>query len=136
MPLGRRRTPESPVRRGRGRLRPGLFLLRMLPGHASRGQDAMFRLKRNASAATTAFLAGQLQDTVVGIHPDRRALAQLKARHPGAAFGPLEPRLVRYTAGDTVFALGTTLQDGDGFTVDDLAGPCHSRWRTGSVTGP
>ena len=107
----------------------GYFSYEMLLEHVVRGQDAVFRLKKNASAATTAFLAGPLQDTVVEVRPDRKALARLNTRHPGAAFGPLQTGLVRYTAGDTVFALGTTLHASDGFTVDDLAGLYHSRWR-------
>ena len=79
--------------------------------------------------ATVAFLAGPLQETLVEVRPDARALARLKARHPGAAFGPLKLRLVRYAAGDTVFALGTTLMEDDGFTVEDLAGIYQARWR-------
>ncbi len=107
----------------------GCFSCEMLLAHVVRGRDAVFRLKRDANAETVAFLAGPLQETLVWIRPDDRALARLKARHPGAAFGPLKLRLVRYAAGDTVFALGTTLAAEDGFTVEDLAGICRARWR-------
>ena len=107
----------------------GYFSYEMLLAHVSRGQDAVFRLKANANAATVAFLACPLQETLVEVRPDARALARLKARHPGAAFGPLKLRLVRYAAGDTVFALGTTLMEDDGFTVEDLAGIYQARWR-------
>ncbi len=107
----------------------GYFSYEMLLAHVVRGQDAVFRLKRDANAETVAFLAGPLEERLVWIRPDDRALARLKARHPGAAFGPLKLRLVRYAAGDTVFALGTTLAAEDGFTVEDLAGICRARWR-------
>ena len=107
----------------------GYFSYEMLLAHAVRGQDAVFRLKRNANAETVAFLAGPLEETLVEIRPDARALARLKARHPGAAFGPLRLRLVRYVAGDTVFALGTTLTEDDGFTAGDLASIYRTRWR-------
>jgi len=101
----------------------------MLPAHAVRGQDAVFRPRRNADAETAAFPASPLDGTTVGIRPDDRALARLKARHPGAAFGPLKPGPGRYTAGETVFAPGTTQTEGDGFAVADLAAIHRARWR-------
>ncbi len=107
----------------------GCFSYEMLLAHVVRGRDAVFRLKRNANAETVAFLAGPLDDRTVEVRPDRDALARLKARHPGAAFGPLRLRLVRCAAGGTVFALGTTLTEDDGFTVGDLAAICRARWR-------
>lgn len=107
----------------------GYFSYEMLLAHVVRGQDAVFRLKRDANAETVAFLAGSLDDRTVEIRPDGKALARLKARHPGAAFGPLKLRLVRYAAGDTVFALGTTLTEDDGFRVEDLAAIYRARWR-------
>ncbi len=107
----------------------GCFSYEMLLEHIVRGQDAVFRLKRDANARTVAFLAGPLDDRTVAIRPGGRALARLKARHPGAAFGPLKLRLVRYAAGDTVFALGTTLTEDDGFAVEDLAEIYRARWR-------
>ncbi len=107
----------------------GCFSCRMLLAHLARGQDAVFRLKRNANARTVSFLAGCLPETVVEIRPDRRALARLKARHLGGAFGPLKLRLVRYSTGDTVFALGATLMEDDRVTVLQLAELCRVRWR-------
>ncbi|MYI75097.1 MAG: IS4 family transposase [Acidobacteria bacterium] len=107
----------------------GYFSYEMLLAHVVRGQDAVFRLKRDANAETVAFLAGPLDDRTVEIRPDDKARARLKARHPGAAFGPLKLRLVRYAAGDTVFALGTTLAEDDGFGLEDLAAIYRARWR-------
>ncbi len=51
----------------------GCFSYEMLHAHAVRGQDAVFRLKRAPNAETVAFLAGPLQETLVGIRPDDRA---------------------------------------------------------------
>ncbi len=87
----------------------------------------MFRPKRDANAETAAFPAG----ATAGIRPDRRAPGRLEARHPGAAFGPLKLRPVRHTAGGTVFVPGTTLTQGDGFAVADLAPVHRARWCIG-----
>ena len=60
-----------------------------LTAHVARGHDAAFRLKRGANAKTVAFLTDPPEERTVEIRPDDGAPARLKARHPGAEFGPL-----------------------------------------------
>ena len=107
----------------------GYYSYEMLLAHISRGQDAVFRLKRDANAETVAFLAGALNEVTVEVRPGKKALTRLRACDPDTVFKPLKMRLIRYTAGDTVFALGTTLSEEDGFSVGDLAEIYKERWR-------
>ena len=101
----------------------------MLLGHASRGQDAVFRLEKNAFGEAEGFLAGAGDSREVEVAPDGKALKKLRRKHSGAEFAPLRIRLAEYRAGGSVFALGTTLAEADGFSVADLAELYGMRWR-------
>ncbi len=103
----------------------GYYSCELLHAHAARGLHPVFRLKAKAGSAFDAFLAGDCADSVAEVAPGRDTL---RAKYPGARFGPLRLRLVKYTAGGTRFALATTLLDAETTRIEDLAALYHGRW--------
>ena len=101
----------------------------LLRAHVTRGLDAVFRLKKNANSPTINFLDRTEQEVIVAIKPDPKARESLQQRDPDMTPQPLTLRLVRYSVGDTEFALGTTLMPSDGLSIADLCDLYHHRWR-------
>ena len=80
------------------------------------------------AARSTRSSTGQWTDAVVEVAPGSKALRKLRRKHPGGTFGPHRLRLVKYTAGGTVFILGTTLLDREKYRIEDLSNLYHGRW--------
>ena len=95
----------------------GYYSYEMLHAHAVRGLHVVFRLKQNAVGA---FIDSERTDTVVEVAPPAGA-------YPGGG-KRYRLRLVQYTAGETVFILGTTLLDRHSYRIEDLSGLYHERW--------
>ena len=106
----------------------GYYSYELLHAHAARGLHPVFRLKAKAGSVFDAFLAGDCADSVAEIAPGPDTLRALRTKYPGARFGPLRLRLVKYTAGGTRFALATTLLDAETTRIEDLAALYHGRW--------
>ena len=98
-------------------------------GHRIHEQDAAFRMKSNANAMVTAFNAANDKHRVVDVKPTYDALKSLRQQYPGATFGPVKLRLLKYKAGKTKFVIGTSLVDEKTFSTDDFAGLYHKRWQ-------
>ena len=106
----------------------GYWSFEMLHAHAARGLHPVFRIKRKAGGTFDAFINSQWTDAVVEVAPGSKALRKLRRKHPGGTFGPHRLRLVKYTAGGTVFILGTTLLDREKYRIEDLSNLYHGRW--------
>ena len=102
----------------------GYYSYLMLRAHVRRGLHAVFRLKSNASALVTAFRTSKYTDVIVTVRPSDTARRQ----RPEAVLRPLRARLVKYTHGDTDYALATTLLDPRRYPVAALSDLYHARW--------
>ena len=81
------------------------------------GLHAVFRLQRNANTAFKAFIQSDRHEAVVTLAPT----AEARCQQPAADWRPLRVRLVKYTVGQTVFSLATTLLDAALYRGPDLA---------------
>ena len=106
----------------------GYYSREMLDAHVAQGPQAVFRIKKKAGGAFDAFIAGRRTEAIVEVLPGDGVRRKRRRQHPGAVFPPHRLRLVKYTAGDTVFVLGTTLLDRTAYPVEDLADLYHARW--------
>ena len=100
----------------------GYYSAALLHAHAGRGIAAVFRLKRNASGPIGEFIAGPHSEGLVRVGPPHAAAGGGPPRRPC----PL--RLLKYTAGGTVFTLGTTLLDAQRYPAAEMAVLYHGRW--------
>lgn len=89
------------------------------------GLRAVFRLQSNASAAFEAFIQSDRDEAVVTLAPTDDARRQ----QPETDWRPQGVRLVKCTAGKTVFSSGTTLLDAEFYRGPDFARLYHGRWR-------
>ena len=105
----------------------GYFSFALLYALFWRGVHPVFRIARNS--AFDDFIDGDRDDAVAPtvLKPDTRA--RLRAAFPGRRFDPIDLRLVRCTRGDRACVLATTLADPHRYTLDDLSGLYHRRWR-------
>ena len=99
----------------------GYYSAALLHAHARRGIAAVFRLKRNASGPIGEFVAGAESEGLVSVGPPPAAGGKQAQR-------PCPLRLLKYTAGGTVFTLGTTLLDMRRYPAADMAVLYHGRW--------
>ena len=95
----------------------GYYSFALLHAHAERGLHAVFRLQRNANTAFKAFIQSDRHEAVVTLAPT----AEARCQQPAADWRPLRVRLVKYTVGQTVFSLATTLLDAALYRGPDLA---------------
>ena len=90
--------------------------------HAERDLATVFRRQRNASGPIGEFIAGPASEGLVRVGPPAAAGGRERPRRPC----PL--RLLKYTAGGTVFTLGSTLLDAQRYPAADMAELYHGRW--------
>lgn len=102
----------------------GYYSFALLHAHAERGLHAVFRLQSNANSEFQAFLRSDSSAATVTL----AATDDARRQQPAADWQPLRVRLVKYTAGQTVFALATTLLDAQRYRRRDLARLYHGRW--------
>ena len=95
----------------------GYYSFALLHAHAERGLHAVFRLQGNANTAFKAFIQSDRHEAVVTLAPT----AEARCQQPAADWRPLRVRLVKYTVGQTVFSLATTLLDAALYRGPDLA---------------
>ena len=81
------------------------------------GLHAVFRLQGNANTAFKAFIQSDRHEALVTLAPT----AEARCQQPAADWRPLRVRLVKYTVGQTVFSLATTLLDAALYRGPDLA---------------
>ena len=106
----------------------GYYSWEMLHAHATRGLQAVFRIRNRSGIAFDAFIASRQTEAIVEVVPGKRCQQKMRRKHPGAVFPPHRLRLVKYTAGGTAFVLGTTLFDRKTYPVEDLAELYQGRW--------
>ena len=104
----------------------GYYSWEMLHAHAVRGLHPVFRIKRNS--AFDAFIAGRETEAIIDVAPGKKVLRRLRLKHGCDAAAPCRLRLVKYTAGETVFVLGTTLLDRKTYPAQDLRDLYLGRW--------
>ena len=104
----------------------GYYSWEMLHAHAVRGLHPVFRIKR--SSAFDAFIAGRETEAIIDVAPGKKVLRRLRLKHGCDAAAPCRLRLVKYTAGETVFVLGTTLLDRKTYPAQDLRDLYLGRW--------
>ena len=104
----------------------GYYSWEMLHAHAVRGLHPVFRIKR--SSAFDAFIAGRETEAIINVAPGKKVLRRLRLKHGCDAAAPCRLRLVKYTAGETVFVLGTTLLDRKTYPAQDLRDLYLGRW--------
>ena len=102
----------------------GYYSFALLHAHAERGLHAVFRLQGNANTAFDAFIQSERHEALVTLAPT----ADARRPQPAADWRPLRVRLVKYTVGQTVFSLATTLLDAALYRGPDLARLYHGRW--------
>ena len=104
----------------------GYYSWELLRAHAERGLHPVFRIKRNS--AFDAFIAGRETEAIIGVAPGENTLRRLRLKHRCDAAAPCRLRLVKYTAGETLFVLGTTLLDCKTYPAQDLRDLYLGRW--------
>ena len=102
----------------------GYYSFWMLQSHLERGLHAVFRLKRNANALFREFIRGPRAEALVTVRPS----STTREQHPEAALRPCRVRLVKYTVGESDYALATTLLDRRRYPASALAELYHGRW--------
>ena len=84
----------------------------------------MFRLQGNANTAFDAFIQFDRHEALVTLAPT----ADARRQQPAADWRRLRVRLVKYTVGQTVFSLATTLLDAALYRGPDLDRLYRGRW--------
>ena len=107
----------------------GYYSLQLLQAHAAAGLGAVFRLQRSASGAIGAFVSGTATDVRITAGPSATA----GSRPPPAPRQPGALRLVKYRAGQTTCALGTTLLDEERYPADALGALYWGRWNVAEL---
>ena len=102
----------------------GYYSCALLQAHLERGLHAVFRLQANANSEFQAFIQSAQTEALVSL----AATAEPSSPQPAANRPALRVRLVKYTAGPTVFSLATTLLDAQRYRQQDLARLYHGRW--------
>ena len=102
----------------------GYYSFQLLHAHVERDLQAVFRIQKNANALFRDFVLSDRTDDTVTVQPSPGALQKC----PQGALQPCRVRLVKYTVGQTTFALATTLLDRRRYRVQDLANLYHGRW--------
>ncbi len=102
----------------------GYYSRALLQAHLERGLHAVFRLQANANSEFQAFIQSAHTEALVSL----AAPADANSPQPAANRPALRVRLVKYTAGPTVFSLATTLLDAQRYRQQDLARLYHGRW--------
>ena len=102
----------------------GYYSCALLQAHLQRGLHAVFRLQANANSEFQAFIQSAQTEALVTL----AAPAEVCSPQPAAKRSGLRVRLVKYTAGPTVFSLATTLLDAQRYRQQDLARLYHGRW--------
>ncbi len=107
----------------------GYFSYVMLRQHAQTGIHAIFRLQENNISVIQEFFASEEPDRVVTIFPSRRAISDIRKKHPDLDIVPLKMRLLKYEVSGSTFCLGTTLLDPhQRYPIQDFMEVYHSRW--------
>ena len=96
--------------------------------HRERGLHFVLRVRRKAGDALEAFIDPPKTDLAVTLDAPRDETA-LRGRK-------LRLRLVKYTAGDTVFRLATSLADTDRYGIQALSDPATGAGESRRCTGP
>ena len=106
----------------------GYFSYVLLHRHVQTGIHPIFRLQENSSSAIKAFFASPETDTEITLLPSPETQAEIRSQYPDLEILPLKFRLLKYSIGDSVFCLGTTLFDKQSYPLQEFIDVYHGRW--------
>jgi len=106
----------------------GYFSCLLLHRHVHAGIHPIFRLQENSSSAIKAFFASPETDTEITLLPSPETQAEIRSQYPDLEILPLKFRLLKYSIGDSVFCLGTTLFDKQSYPLQEFIDVYHGRW--------
>jgi len=87
----------------------------------------MGRSKHDVYQIIETFRTSETKDQVVTLIPAKEAQREIRKQHPDIDIIPLRIRLIKYTAADNSYCLGTTLMDAQ-IMPDDFKAVYHARW--------
>lgn len=106
----------------------GYFSYVLLHRHVQTGIHALFRLQENSAGPIQAFFASPQTDIEITWLPSPQIRAQIRSQYPDLEIVPLKLRLLKYTIGDTLFCLGTTLLETSRYPLQEFIDIYHGRW--------
>ena len=106
----------------------GYFSYVMLHRHVQIGIHPIFRLQENSGSAIKAFFASTETDIEITLLPSNESKAEIRSQHPDLQIAPLKLRLLKYTIGDSLFCLGTTLFGVQRYPLQEFIDVYHGRW--------
>jgi hypothetical protein len=106
----------------------GYFSYVLLHRHVQTGIHAIFRLQENSAGPITAFFASPQSEIQITWLPSPGIRAEIRSQYPDLEIVPLTLRLLKYTIGDTLFCLGTTLLEAQHYPLQEFIDVYHGRW--------
>jgi hypothetical protein len=106
----------------------GYFSYVLLHRHVQTGIHAIFRLQENSAGPITAFFATPQTDIEITWLPSPQIRAGIRSQYPDLEILPLKLRLLKYTIGDTLYCLGTTLLEAHHYPHQEFIDVYHGRW--------
>jgi hypothetical protein len=106
----------------------GYFSYVLLHRHVQTGIHAIFRLQENSGTPIKAFFATPQTDIEITWLPSSQIRAEIRSQYPDLEIVPLKLRLIKYTIGDTLFCLGTTLLEAQRYPRQEFIDVYHCRW--------
>ena len=106
----------------------GYFSYALLHQHMNLGIHGVFRLQEHSFAVIKAFWASGETDRVVTIHLEGQTKDRIEKSHPDLEIHPIFLRLLKYTIGNDIFCLGTTLVDTERYPISLFPDVYHARW--------
>jgi len=105
----------------------GYFSYAMLYYHVKAGVYPVFRLQKNTYKEIEEFRNSDQVDQIITLNPSKDTSKDIKKRFPDIIVVPLKFRLIKYTAAETTYCIGTTLMDKQ-YEINLFKDIYHSRW--------
>lgn len=105
----------------------GYFSYAMLYYHIKAGVHPVFRLQKNSYKEIEEFRNSDRIDEIITINPSEDTRREIKKKYPDIIVVPLKIRLIKYSIGETLYCIGTTLMD-KRYDINLFKEIYHSRW--------